>query len=155
MIRALKPTATTVTHQMSSLPSSTRAIVLRKSSSDQKPVYHDAILETRPIEKLKQNQVLLKIGAIAFNHRDVCNSRIHVLTILIYFQVWVRKGMYPGIGFDSVFGSDGAGTVVASFDPQDSLLNKRVFMTPMRGWKSDPFAPESKYVSYAHSQIQN
>lgn len=35
------------------------------------------------------------------------------------------------------------GTVIASADPSDPLLNTRVFLTPMRGWETDPDAPES------------
>jgi len=45
----------------------------------------------------------------------------------------------------SVLGADGAGTVIASSDAKDPLLNKRVFLTPMRGWESDPEAPESDF----------
>ena len=40
--------------------------------------------------------------------------------------------------------SHDAGTVVASSDARDPLLHKRVFLVPMRGWESDPDAPESK-----------
>ena len=35
------------------------------------------------------------------------------------------------------------GTVVAAFERDDPLLNKRVFLVPMRGWEKDPYAPES------------
>ena len=34
------------------------------------------------------------------------------------------------------------GVVIASGDKNDPLLSKRVFMLPMRGWESDPEAPE-------------
>ena len=37
-----------------------------------------------------------------------------------------------------------SGVVVAAHDPKDTLLQKRVFLTPMRGWESDPEAPEGK-----------
>lgn len=40
----------------------------------------------------------------------------------------------------------GIGTVVASADSNDPLLNKRVFLVPMRGWEQDPEAPESTSV---------
>ena len=36
-----------------------------------------------------------------------------------------------------------SGVVIAAADSKDALLNKRVFFTPMRGWLSDPDAPES------------
>ncbi|KAF9014298.1 hypothetical protein BDQ17DRAFT_1342466 [Cyathus striatus] len=112
-----------------SYPKHTRAITLRESSRAQKPVYHDAVLEKHPIPTLKPGEVLVKIKAAAFNHRDV----------------WIRKGQYPGIVIGSVLGADGAGTVVASSDASDPLLHKRVFLTPFRGWESHPLAPESRF----------
>lgn len=72
--------------------------------------------------------------------------------------------MYPGVVVGSVLGADGAGTpppsfpmrfmhlthgyigtVIASATQNDPLINKRVFLTPSRGWDKDPVAPESKY----------
>jgi len=66
--------------------------------------------------------------AVAFNHRDL----------------WIRKGKYPGIDFGRVLGSDGVGVVIASAEPgpNDPLLYKRVFLTPMHGWYDHPDAPE-------------
>ncbi|KAG1756890.1 uncharacterized protein EDB91DRAFT_1094995 [Suillus paluster] len=109
------------------IPESTRALVVKKCSAEAKHVYHDAVLETRPLQQLKQGEVLVKMGAVSFNHRDL----------------WIRLGQYPGITFGSTFGADGAGTVVASADANDALLNKRVFLTPMRGWENTPDAPET------------
>ncbi|KAI0647475.1 NAD(P)-binding protein [Trametes meyenii] len=109
------------------IPKITKAIVVRKATSSIKPVYHDAILEERSIPELKAGQVLVRLHAAAFNHRDN----------------WIRKGLYPGIGFGSILGADGAGVVVASSDKHDALLQKRVFLVPMRGWERDPDAPES------------
>lgn len=69
--------------------------------------------------------------------------------------------MYPSIQFGTVLGADGAGndsvashvvefehrhmtigTVIASSQANDPLLNQRVLLIPMRGWQSDPDAPE-------------
>ncbi|KAL7283719.1 hypothetical protein ACG7TL_003156 [Trametes sanguinea] len=111
------------------VPESARALVLRKSARATKPVYHDAVLEDLPLPELKPGQILVRIHAAAFNHRD------H----------WIRKGMYPGIGFGSILGGDGAGQVVASAQKNDPLLQKRVFLVPMRGWERDPDAPESNF----------
>ena len=33
--------------------------------------YHGAVLETRPIPSLEDGEILVKMGAVAFNHRDV------------------------------------------------------------------------------------
>ncbi|KAF9239775.1 hypothetical protein BU15DRAFT_87802 [Melanogaster broomeanus] len=91
-------------------PKNTRALVVKKSPADRKPLYHDAVIE----ERLIPPSIVL----------------------------WIRRGQYPGISFGSTFGADGAGTVVASTDSRDPLLQKRVFLTPMRGWDSSPDAPE-------------
>lgn len=32
---------------------------------------------------------------------------------------------------------------MAASERGDSLINKRVFLVPMRGWEKDPYAPES------------
>ena len=53
------------------LPKETRALVLKKSLAERKPLYHDAVIEKRAIPTLKHGQVLVKMGAVAFNHRDV------------------------------------------------------------------------------------
>ncbi|EMD38123.1 hypothetical protein CERSUDRAFT_113271 [Gelatoporia subvermispora B] len=111
------------------IPRPTRALVVQKAQSAKAAkLPYDAVIEESPIPDLGKGQVLVKVGAAAFNHRDL----------------WIRKGQYPGIAVGSTFGSDGAGTVVAAADQSDPLLNKRVFLTPMRGWKENPDAPESR-----------
>ena len=53
------------------LPKETRTLVLKKSPADRKPLYHDAVIEKRPMPTLQRGQILVKMGAVAFNHRDV------------------------------------------------------------------------------------
>ncbi|KAL6301844.1 hypothetical protein BKA93DRAFT_796114 [Sparassis latifolia] len=115
---------------MSQLARTTKVLTVQKSLQQRTPLYHDARLEERPIPSLQNGQLLVKIAAAAFNHRDL----------------WIRKGQYPGIAFGSTFGADGAGTVIASGQNNDPLLQKRVFLVPMRGWEEDPDAPESNFV---------
>ncbi|KAJ7279681.1 hypothetical protein C8J57DRAFT_1448907 [Mycena rebaudengoi] len=110
-------------------PTSTRAVTLQKAASARTPSYADAVLQDRPLPSLKQGEVLVKMAAAAFNHRDV----------------WIRKGLYPRIAMGSTFGADGAGVVVACADDQDPLLHQNVFLTPMRGWEGDPDGPESNF----------
>ncbi|PPQ65645.1 hypothetical protein CVT24_011799 [Panaeolus cyanescens] len=98
------------------LPAHTKALVVQASSEPRKPVYHDAVLVERPLPKPQAGQVVVKIGAAGFNHKDV----------------WIRKGQYPNIGMGAVYGGDGAGTVVASGNSSDVLLEKRVFLNPSR-----------------------
>ncbi|KAM6500156.1 hypothetical protein JOM56_003170 [Amanita muscaria] len=112
-----------------SVPHKTTAIVLQQSSPARNPVYHDAVLTTRPIPALKEGDILVKMTAASFNHREL----------------WIRKGMYPRIAIGSTLGADGAGIVIASSDPNDTLLHKRVFLTPSRGWIKDPDGPESDF----------
>ncbi|KAI0320715.1 NAD-P-binding protein [Amylostereum chailletii] len=110
-------------------PATTRALVIRKAPQAAKPVYHDAKVEQKPVPALKEGEVLVQIRAAAFNHRDV--------------SLWSRKGQYPGLAFGATMGADGAGVVIASSVPSDSLLQKRVILVSNRGWESDPHAPEN------------
>ncbi|KAL1707146.1 hypothetical protein EV121DRAFT_278204 [Schizophyllum commune] len=120
------------------IPRTTRSVIIQKQASAKKPVYHDAVIVEREIPALQRGEVLVRMLAAAYNHREV--------------------SLYPGIHFGATFGADGAGqfsidtlsiacVVVAAQDPKDTLLQKRVFLTPMRGWKSDPEAPEGKFAT--------
>ncbi|RDX56332.1 NAD(P)-binding protein [Lentinus brumalis] len=119
------------------IPKTTRALVVRKAAQATKPVFHDAVVEERPIPQLKTGQILVRVHAAGFNHRDL----------------WIRKGLYPGIGFGHVMGADAAGLVVASADKNDNLVSKRVFFLPMRGWERDPDAPEGPFTVCGGSKM--
>ncbi|KAI0263396.1 NAD-P-binding protein [Gloeopeniophorella convolvens] len=112
-----------------SYPSSTKALIIEKSTEPRQPIYHDARIVHKPVPALKPGEVLVKINAAGFNHREL----------------WIRKGQYPGIVFGSTMGADGAGTVVAAHDAADELLHQRVFLTPTRGWETDPLGPEGTF----------
>ncbi|KAJ3515056.1 hypothetical protein NMY22_g14548 [Coprinellus aureogranulatus] len=114
------------------LPVTQRALTVQKAhdSSPNKEKYpFDAVVTEKQISELKPSEVLVKINAVGYNHKDL----------------WVRKGQYPAITVGSPYGGDGAGVVVASGSPDDDLLNKRVFMVPSTGWKSHPDAPETRF----------
>ncbi|KAJ6537738.1 hypothetical protein B0H19DRAFT_1003457 [Mycena capillaripes] len=111
------------------LPRVTKALILQKSPAGREPLFHDAVVQEQSIPALKPGEILVKMGAVAFNHREL----------------WIRKGLYPRIAVGSTFGADGAGTVIAAADPSDPLLAQRVFLTPMRGWESNPNGPESNF----------
>ncbi len=53
------------------------------------------VLSEVPAPKAEKSQKVVQIKAAALNHRDV----------------WIVKGMYPGIKFPAILGSDGAGLV--------------------------------------------
>jgi len=116
----------------------TQALILRQSPATRKPVFHDVVVEDVPIPELKPNGLLVKVHAVSLNHRDL----------------WIRKGMYPAIAFDSTLGSDAAGTVVAAANSGDELLNQRVFLVPMRGWETDLLAPETSLKYWAEYDIR-
>jgi len=78
-----------------------QALVLTKEKS--LPEY----IQTTPPEA-KKGEVIVKLGAGALNHRDV----------------WITKGLYPGIRVNTVLGSDGAGTIG----------DRRVIINPNINW---------------------
>ena len=56
---------------LSNIPQRSRAIILR-TAGDQSGLYKfDAALEDRDVPPLKDGQVLVKIEAAGFNHREV------------------------------------------------------------------------------------
>ncbi|KAG9050146.1 hypothetical protein FS837_007445 [Tulasnella sp. UAMH 9824] len=124
----------------SSLPTSTRCLVLTTipsagaasdpSNASEAAKLNDTSIKERNLPPLGSGDVLVRIVAASFNHREL----------------WQKKNSYPGIADGSVMGCDGAGVVIASGQgAEDVLLHKRVFLTPMRGWKSDPDGPEGRF----------
>lgn len=63
--------------------------------------------------------VLVRMKAAAFNHRDI----------------WISKGMYPGIKYPIIPGSDGAGVVEAvGSGVSRGLLGQQVLINPSMNW---------------------
>lgn len=74
-------------------------------------------------------EVLVKVKAAALNHRDI----------------WIQKGLYPGIQLPSILGADGAGEVV-KIGPgvEDYWRGKEVVIYPAHGWpKGAPWPDKS------------
>jgi len=70
-------------------------------------------------------EVVVRLQAAALNHRDV----------------FIRKGLYPGIRFPVILGSDGAGDVIATGDGvAPSLGGRSVVIDPSFDWGDDPRA---------------
>ncbi|OAQ99350.1 hypothetical protein LLEC1_01068 [Akanthomyces lecanii] len=91
-------------------------------------VYYPLQVKQVPKPKPGPNEILVRIKAAALNHRDL----------------WARRHLYPGLSLESPLLADGAGIVV-EIGPKvkrTGLLNQAVILTPMRGWDSDPVAPE-------------
>lgn len=55
----------------SDLPTHTRCLALNKTSSAVKPTLHDTSVKRRPIPALKEHELLVRMVAAAFNHREV------------------------------------------------------------------------------------
>ena len=64
-------------------------------------------------------EAIVHLKAAALNHRDV----------------WITKGMYPGVNTPLIMGSDGAGT----FEGQEVLIN------PSINWGDNPHFPDRNY----------
>ena len=56
---------------MTSLPSFSKVVSVQKSQSSDPKYLNDAVLEEKSITPLKKGQILVKINAASFNHRDV------------------------------------------------------------------------------------
>lgn len=69
--------------------------------------------------KINDDEVLVKIKSASFNHRDI----------------WIQKGMYAGLNYPSILGSDGSGVIEEiGTDVAKSLLNKEVIINPNINW---------------------
>lgn len=80
------------------------------------------IMSELPAPQLTENGVLVRLKAAALNHRDV----------------WIQKGMYPGLRFPVQLGSDGAGVVEAvGNDISTDWIGKEVIINPGLNWGDD------------------
>lgn len=70
----------------------------------------------------KAREVLIKIFAAAFNHRDL----------------WIQKGQYAGLKFPIILGSDGCGVVEAvGAEVSSDWVGKEVIINPSFNWGKD------------------
>ena len=94
------------------------AIVL--TGKDQPP-----ILQSLPDPVAAPGEAVVTLRASALNHRDV----------------WIQQGLYAGIQYPIVPGSDGAGVVTAVGDGVDAAwLNREVVINPSFDWGTSPRA---------------
>jgi hypothetical protein len=52
-----------------SYPTNTRALCLAKAENG--PFFYDTVIKTLPVPALKSGEVLVRMGAASFNHKDV------------------------------------------------------------------------------------
>lgn len=80
-------------------------------------------VQEAPMPQAGPGEVVVKIKAAAFNHRDW----------------WIQKGMYAGLRYPIILGSDGCGVVHAVHDHADSFwVGKEVIINPGMHWGNDP-----------------
>lgn len=54
------------------LPKSTKVLTVQKSPPGRTPLYHDAVIQEELLpSQLEPDEILVKITAAAFNHKDV------------------------------------------------------------------------------------
>jgi len=79
----------------------------------------------------KQGEVLVKVRYAALNRRDQ----------------WARVGLYPGMTYNCVLGSDACGIVESLGENVDnSWLGKEVIINPNQNWGNDPRHPQKNYT---------
>lgn len=79
------------------------------------------------------SQVLLHVRAASLNHREL----------------WISKGMYPGMQLPATLGADGAGVVAAVGDGVDpAWVGREVICYPALGWGDDLAAPGPEFRLY-------
>ncbi|KIX07897.1 uncharacterized protein Z518_02551 [Rhinocladiella mackenziei CBS 650.93] len=106
-----------------------KAIVLCHVSGKKGEVSYPLEKVLLPMASPLGNQLLIRILAAAFNHREV----------------FLRQSLYPGVTFGVPICCDGCGIVVrsgAAVSPR--WLDRRVIINPGLGWDSDLHAPESE-----------
>ncbi|KAK8090922.1 zinc-type alcohol dehydrogenase-like protein YogA [Apiospora phragmitis] len=121
-------------------------LTVRKVDGKPGKVYYPLQLHTAPIPVLGPGEVLVELHAAALNHRDL----------------FIRQHLYPGISFAHPLLADGCGTVIAcggsdtesDDDATSALLNRRVILTPTRGWHNSRDGPEDlkKYTVIGGAQ---
>ncbi|KAK8052094.1 zinc-type alcohol dehydrogenase-like protein YycR [Apiospora rasikravindrae] len=134
--------STTTTSTAANGKSQNTYLTVRKVDGKPGKVYYPLQLHTAPIPVPGPGEVLVELHAAALNHRDL----------------FIRQHLYPGISFTHPLLADGCGTVLhsgGSDDESSKLLNRRVILTPTRGWHQSRDGPEDlkKYTVIGGSQI--
>ncbi|MTB50444.1 NAD(P)-dependent alcohol dehydrogenase [Lewinella sp. W8] len=77
------------------------------------------VLKEVPTPEPGEGEVLVKIRAAALNHREI----------------WISRGLYPGMKLPSILGADGAGVVAAVGHGVDGAwIGESVVAYPATGW---------------------
>lgn len=84
-----------------------------------------------------EGEVLIEMHAAALNHRDL----------------WIQQGMYAGLRFPSIQGSDGCGKVVETGSGvRSDLMGKMVIINPSLNWGDNPHTQARDYIILGMAQ---
>jgi zinc-binding alcohol dehydrogenase/oxidoreductase len=79
------------------------------------------LVQEKPTPQAARGEAIVKLYAAALNHRDV----------------WIQKGLYAGLKYPIIPGSDGAGVVVKAEGSED-WVGKEVIINPALYWGDRP-----------------
>ena len=83
-----------------------------------------------PQPELKPSELLIKVKASALNHREL----------------WISKGLYPGMSLPCILGADGAGTVEnIGAEVNEIMLGKDVIIYPAYDWGEKQHASTKQF----------
>jgi zinc-binding alcohol dehydrogenase/oxidoreductase len=89
-----------------------------------------AALTEVPLPKPTAGEVRVRLHAAGLNHREL----------------WILRGLYPGMVLPCILGADGAGIVDAVGEGADpALLGRAVVVYPAREWGDDPRFPGARF----------
>jgi NADPH:quinone reductase-like Zn-dependent oxidoreductase len=105
-----------------------RAVTIRQIPGKPGEVYYPLEVTTLAEPKVGEDEVVVKIKAVALNHRDL----------------FIRQHLYPGTTFGVPLLSDCCGIVieVGSSPSSQHWKGKRVVLNPGKGWKDSIEGPE-------------
>jgi NADPH:quinone reductase-like Zn-dependent oxidoreductase len=90
------------------------------------PVVYQETADPQPAA----DEVIIRLAAAALNHRDV----------------WIQMGLYAGLKFPIILGSDGAGEVVeVGADVDRRWLGQQVIINPGSQWGDNPHAQSRQF----------
>ncbi|MHC5067174.1 MAG: alcohol dehydrogenase catalytic domain-containing protein, partial [Planctomycetota bacterium] len=89
------------------------------------------IIEERPDPTPAAGEVVVAVRACALNHRDV----------------WIAQGLYPGVSYPVVAGSDAVGEVIAVGAGVDQAwIGRDVIINPGLDWGTDERAQAASFT---------
>lgn len=92
----------------------------------------DKSLEIKEVDKpiAGPGEVLINLKASALNHREI----------------WIQKGLYPGMTLPCILGADGTGLVTSTGEGVDSKwVDKEIIIYPAYEWGSNDLAPTKRF----------